>query len=475
MSDGFDLIVVGTGFASSFFLKYYLEHSGANKKVLVLERGKFHPYTERLALKRGEKELQIKKAGKTYTTDFGKIWVFDPNFGGSSNCWTGCTPRFMPSDFKLNSLYGVGQDWPISYNDLDPYYDQVEQIMSISGPEKTPFPKGSSYPLPAHQLSTVDQLLQEKYGDLYISQPTARASRATENRGACCSSSVCDLCPVNAKFTIENGLGYIYNDPRVTVKYEAQVIGFDSAQGIVKSVSYVEGNTLKKASGETVVLGANAIFNAHILLNSGDDNPNTGTGICEQVGVFARMYYKDLDNVGGSSIISANGYMMYDGDHRKEHAACLIESFNTPFIRNEAGKWRKLSIFKFIYEDLPQEGNKIVLSDDERTPDIIFNGPSEYVTKGIARLRKDIDQYFSFLPLEKIEVDNYNQKTEFHICSTTKMGLSADNSVIDQNMIHHKFRNVVVVGSSAYPSITPANPTLTLSALSLRAAEKYLS
>lgn len=474
MSDGYDLIVVGTGFASSFFLKYYLEHSSSNKKVLVLERGKFHPYTDRLALKRGEKQLQITKAGKTYTTDFGKIWVFDPNFGGSSNCWTGCTPRFLPNDFKLKTLYGVGQDWPISYDDLDPYYDKAEEIMAISGPEQTPFPKKVSYPLPAHQLSTVDKLLQEKYGNLYISQPTARASRTVGERGACCSSSVCDLCPVNAKFTIENGLGYLYSDPRVTLKYNAQVIGLDSVQGVVKSVTYVEEGTTHNVKGETIVLGANAIFNAHILLNSGDTNPNTGAGICEQVGVFVRMYYKDLDNLGGSSIISANGYMMYDGEHRKDHAACLIESFNTPFIRNEAGKWRKLSIFKFIYEDLPQNDNKIVLSDDERSPDIIFKGPSEYVNKGIARLKQDVNSYFGFLPIEKVEIDNYSQKTEFHICSTTKMGLTPENSVIDANMVHHEYRNVVVVGSSAYPSITPANPTLTLSALSLRAAEKYL-
>lgn len=475
MSDDYDLIVAGTGFASSFFLKYYLEKAGTNKKVLVLERGKFHPYTERLALKRGEKELQIKKAGRTYTTDFGKIWVFDPNFGGSSNCWTGCTPRFMPNDFKIKTLYGVGQDWPISYDDLEPYYEQAEQIMAISGPDSTPFPKTSPYPLPPHQLSSVDRLMHEKYGDLYISQPTARASRGTGSRNACCSSSVCDLCPVNAKFTIENGLGYIYSDPRVTVRYEAQVVGMDSVQGMVKSVTYVHENTSKKASADTIVLGTNAIFNAHILLNSGDSNPNTGTGICEQVGVFARMYYSDLDNVGGSSIITANGYMMYDGEHRKDHAACLIESFNTPFIRNEAGKWRKLSVFKFIYEDLPQKDNKIVLSDNELTPEIIFNGPSEYVNKGIARLKQDIEKYFSFLPLEKTEVDNYSQKTEFHICSTTKMGLSADDSVIDKNMVHHKLRNVIVLGSSSYPSITPANPTLTLSALSLRAAEKHLS
>lgn len=474
MSDKYDLIVVGTSFASSFFLKRYLATTGPDKKILVLERGIYFPHSKRLAVERGE-DLNIKSTGKIYTSDSDKKWVFEPNFGGSSNCWTGCTPRFLPNDFKLKSLYDVGRDWPISYNELEEYYTEAEHIMAISGPTQTPFPKSSPYPLPPHQLSTVDKLLKEKYGALYISQPTARASQRVSNRNACCSSAVCNLCPVNAKFTIENGLGAIYKDPRITIKYDAQVIAMDTAQNMAKAVEYIQGGHAKKAFGETIVLGANAIFNAHILLNSGDKNPNTGTGICEQVGVFARLYYKDLDNLGGGSVITANGYMMYDGAHRKDHAACLIESFNTPFIRNEAGKWRKLSIFKFIYEDLPQEENRIALTSDERTPNIIYDSHSAYAKKGIAKLPENISKYFSFLPIEKVEVDNYNQKTEFHICSTTRMGNTPADSVIDKNMVHHQYRNVIVLGSGAYPSITPANPTLTLSALSLRAAKKYIT
>lgn len=473
METSYDLIVVGTGFASSFFLNNYLKTQGANTKVLVLERGNFYPHSNRLAEKRGEVNLAIKKAGKTYRTNSDKIWVFDPNFGGSSNCWTGCTPRFLPNDLKLKSIYGVGADWPISYEEISPYYDQVEEIMKIAGPEETPFPKTTKYPLPPQKLSTVDKILQEKYGPLYISQPTARASVAVNGRGACCTSAVCDVCPVNSKFTIENGVGNIYKDSRVTLKYNCQVIGLKTVTNTAQSIEYIEDNITKTAKSDTFVLGANGVFNAHILLNSGDDNPLTGAGITEQVGVFARLYYKDLDNLGGSSIITANGYMMYDGEHRKEHAGCLIESFNTPFIRNESGKWRKMSIFKFVYEDLPDDSNRVILTEDERIPEIIYNGHSAYTQKAIDRLPEQINKYFSILPIEKMEVDNYRQKTEFHICSSTRMGNTADDGVVDKNLVHHKYKNVIVVGSSVYPTITPANPTLTLSALSLMASNNY--
>ncbi|MEP2771626.1 MAG: GMC family oxidoreductase [Fulvivirga sp.] len=473
MESTYDLIVVGTGFASSFFLKRYLELSKQNIRVLVLERGEFHPHKHRLAAKKGETEIPITKAGKTYTTQSDKIWVFDPNFGGSSNCWTGCTPRFMPNDFKMKSEYGIGTDWPISYSDVDDYYHQAEEIMGIGGPQVTPFPKSRPYPLPPQQLSRVDRLMQKKYKELYISQPTARATKSFNGRNACCTSAVCDVCPVNAKMTIENTFEEIYNDNRVTIKYNAQVVGLNTTQSKADSLVYYDGTQTRTVKGDSIALGANGIFNAHILLNSGDTNPLTGTGITEQVGLFARLYYKDLANVGGSSIITANGYMMYDGKHREEQAGCLIESFNTPFIRNERGKWRNLSIFKFVYEDLPQESNKVTLSDNERIPSIVYKGHSAYTQKAIDTLPENLEKYFSFLPIEKMEVDNYRQKTEFHICSSTRMGGTVENSVVDKNMVHHTWRNVVVLGSSVYPTTTPANPTLTLSALSLRAADQY--
>ncbi|MEL7002453.1 MAG: GMC family oxidoreductase, partial [Bacteroidota bacterium] len=318
MQSKFDLVVVGTSFASTFFLKRYLEKAASDTKILVLERGFLFPHKDRLKAKTSNVKLSIEKAGRTYKTDASKIWVFDPNFGGSSNCWTACTPRFLPNDFKLRSKYGVGQDWPITYDDIEGYYNEVEKIMDVAGPSTTPFPKTAPYPLPPHKLSSVDKLLQAEYGDKYISQPAARASINLPHRGMCCTSSVCDLCPVNSKFTIENTLSSVYDDERVSLEYGCQVIGLGTTSDNAKSLTFIRDGAERTVQGETFAIGANAVFNAHILLNSGDGNENTGGGICEQVGRFARFYYNGLDNVGGGSIITANGYMMYDGDHRKD-------------------------------------------------------------------------------------------------------------------------------------------------------------
>lgn len=472
----YDLIVVGSSFASSFFLYKYLQKSPDSIRVLVLERGAFEPHKERLDRARNKPLGKVSfisgsSKGNTYISQSDKPWIFDPSFGGSSNCWTGCTPRFMPADFKLQSLYGVGMDWPISYDDLEPYYCEAEDIMSISGPEQTPYPMSKAYPLPAHSFNTVDKILNKEFSSLYISQPTARASK-TGKRSQCCGSSICHLCPVGAKFTIENGLMPIYEDPRVTIQYNSQVVSLDLEGGQVRGVVAVNNGNHVKYQGELVALGGNAIFNAHILLNSGDTNEHTGRYLSEQIGYYGYVHLKDLDNVGGSTIITANGFMLYDLPTRNDTAACLIESHNDPYVRGEFGKWRKIAKFKFVFEDIPQMNNRVLSSQNELIPKIEYQGHSQYVEKGYTLMQSKLASLLSKLPVEEIMLDKNNQASESHILGTTRMGLNKNTGVIDANLLHHTYRNVIVLGGGAFPTISAANPTLTLSALSLRAADK---
>lgn len=479
MKETYDLILAGTSFASSFFLHKYLGKAPSGAKVLVLERGQMLPHAKRLEYARNQALglntfiSSLSNPNPTFdNTRSGKPWIFDPNFGGSSNCWTGCTPRFMPNDFKLRTVYGVGTDWPLTYEELEPYYCLTEEIMQISGPEETPYPMSKPYPLPAHSLSTTDRIIQEHYGPLYISQPMARASQPTGSRGACCTTSVCHLCPVNAKFTIENGLLPLYSDPRVRVEYGAQVYALDTAGDHVRGVFYMQDEKEKSAKGETTALGTNALFNGHILLKSGDQNPFTGKGLCEQVGIYAYIYLDGLENVGGSSTITANGFMLYDGPHRRERAACIVENHNDAFIRNEKGKWRQMLKMKFVFEDLPQPENQVLLSESKPLiPIARHKTHSEYAQRGIDYLHDNIEKLFSFLPVEKFDIDPFIQPTEAHILGTARMGRTAKEGVTDDKLIHHQYRNLFVLGGSAFPAISPANPTLTISALSLRAAD----
>jgi choline dehydrogenase-like flavoprotein len=475
MKDHYDLIVVGTGFASTFFLKNFLRKAKPNARVLVLERGHLYPLNERLKALRGEEVATSKINPSAEDTVINhnpeKHWHFTTGFGGSSNCWFACTPRFMPSDFKMKTLYGVASDWPITYDELDPYYSEVEELMNISGPDETPFPKKTKYPLPPHSFTRVDKLLKEKYGSLYISQPTARASRAVNGRNACCASSVCSACPVNAKFTIENSNLHVYQDERVTMSYGAHVHSLTLQNDVVKTVNFLKDGKEEAITGDAIALGTNAIFNANILLNSGDTNPYVGKGLGEQLGLDAVVYLKNLQTVGGSTWVNANGYMLYDGDHRKEYAACLMEANNAPYIRLERGKWRDLATFRMIFEDLPQEQNFVTTTEDKFKPALHFKGPSEYTLKAIENMKKVLPDVLSSLSIEKIEFQPPH-KSEAHILGTTRMGTEASNSVVDKKLVHHQYRNLFVLGSGSFTTFSPNNPTLTLSALSLYAAEQ---
>lgn len=473
----YDLIVVGTSFASSFFLKKYLEKSSREVRVLVLERGSYEPQSERIARARQTPFGQVPyvtntDTGPTYLNNNpDKPWIFDPSFGGSSNCWTGCTPRFMPNDFQLKTKYGVGMDWPISYNELEPYYCEAEEIMSISGPDATPYPMSKPYPLPAHTFNAVDKILHRSYPELYISQPTARASKKGK-RNACCATEICHLCPVGAKFTIENGMMPVYEDPRVSVLYNTQVLSLDIEAGVAKGVITLTDGKNKKFEGSAIALGANAIFNAHILLNSGDTNVHTGSNLSEQVGYYGYVHLHDLDNVGGSTIITANGFMLYDLPNRKDAASCLIESHSDTFVRAEPNKWRKMAKFKFVFEDLPSVRGTVKRSEKENLPVVDYLGHSDYVDRGYDLVKKKLPEVLSSLPVEEILLDQNPQASESHVLGTTRMSAEAAMGVVDKHLLHHTYRNVFVLGGSTFPAIAAANPTLTLSALSLWAADK---
>lgn len=471
----YDLVVVGTGFASSFFLAEYLARAPRTARVLVLERGFRDTRAWQLEHRRTTRldaDATFRRSGSP-----DKQWTFTLGFGGGSNCWWGCTPRLMPADFALKTRYGVGEDWPMTYADLEPFYERAEAVMAIAGSDRAPYPRRTPPPQPAHRLSDPDRLLAAAYPDAYFPQPTARARIATGTRPACCANGVCGLCPIDAKFTIENGLAGVYADSRVTLRLGADVTALDLQAGRVTAV-IVKGdhNRDRTAGNERVeadlfVLGAGAIFNPTILLRSGLTHARLGRRLFEQVSLMAKIDLDGVDGFQGSTVFTANGYMLYDGPHRARHAACLMESWNRPDeLRWESGRERQLLAIKFIFEDLPDERNGITL-DADGMPVLHFEGYSEYARRGFDAVRSELDMLLAPLPVERVAFGPDPLPTEGHILGTVMMGDDPSASVVDRWMVHHAVRNLVVLGGSAFPTGSPANPTLTISALALWSAD----
>ncbi len=471
MRQKYDLIVVGTSFASSFFLHRYLDQGPKDVSILVLEKGR--PDSLRWQL---DHLRWSSFEGATITNRTPeKPWDFAIGFGGTSNAWWACTPRMLPSDFQLRTKYGVGRDWPITFEELEPYYEEVERIMAVSGPAgPMPFPQKQPYPQPPHLVSDPDKILQEAYPGLYVVQPTARARVKVGERAPCCSNGTCDICPIDSKFSVPNAMAQLYEDPRVTPELGASAETVELAGDVATGVRYLKDGAVIDVKADLVVLGANAIFNPHILLRSGDEHPWLGRGLGEQVSRTVTVYLDGVDNYQGSTAITGHGYMLYDGPHRAERAACLIESYNIPSLRAEHGRWRQKMKLKVIFEDLPQQANRVeVDADDPRKAATTFEGISDYARRGLETLPEYLPEALSPLPVEEIEYGPVNP-TESHILGATIMGDDPDTSVLDRHQIHHRYRNLLVLGAGSFPTHSPANPTPTLCALSLFTADHLL-
>lgn len=469
----YDIVFIGSGFASSFFLRKRLQRASADARFLVLERGPLVQHPDQIADRRHSPvdmaatyRITAPEGART-----NKVWQFNIGFGGSSNCWWAGTPRMLPSDFEMQSRYGVGRDWPVTYADLAPYYAEVEQVMGIAGSEATPFPDRPPYPLPGHRMTDPDKALQAAYPDQYFNQPTARASRPTETRNMCCGNGVCHLCPVDAKFTILNGMRDVYDDPRVTLMVDAPALAVDVEAGSATGVIYRRDGREERVSADAVVMGANAIFNPYLLLRSGLTEGPVGQRLHEQGSLRAHVFLDGMSGFSGSSSVTGQGYMLYDGAHRREAGAALLEGWNVPRFRLDPGRWTERTEFYIIVEDLPRDSDTVSIDpEDETRPLVTYAGHTDYFFRGVERVKEKLADVLAPLPVERIEFTEPSE-SEAHNQGTTVMGDDPETSVVDRNLVHHRVRNLHVLGNSVFPTGAPANPTLTNTALATRAAE----
>jgi choline dehydrogenase-like flavoprotein len=320
-------------------------------------------------------------------------------------------------------------------------------------------------------ITSVDRVMRRAQPQSHFPIATARASVATNDRARCCATARCSLCPVDAKFTFENGFKNLAGHPSVEIRVDAEVTHLDVVSGRAQGVRYVSGARESVARGDLIVLGANAIHSAAILLRSGIEHPLTGVGINEQVGYTAEAFIADVDNFDGSTITTGLNYLLYDGEFRKTSGAALVYFENRwpNGLRTEYGRWRQLVPLTVAIEDLPQDSNRVTL-DADGMPRVTHATISEYAQRGVERSLQGLTTMLEPLRVERLEFVAM-RPTESHIQGTLRMGTSRADSVIDAQQIHHDVRNLVVVGSAVFPSCPPSNPSLTVAALSLRAAE----
>jgi choline dehydrogenase-like flavoprotein len=464
-ADPYDIVLVGSGFASCMFLHEALKFARKDARILVLERGPLRPHWWQIE-NRGA--TRTKAADSIHNETPAKPWTFALAVGGGSNCWRASTPRMLPEDFEIHSRYGVGADWPVRYAELEPHYCDAERLMGVAGSTSdTPFPRSQPYPLGPHAFSSVDRLMKRRHPDAYFTQPCARPTAPlASGRPACCGAGRCELCPIDSKFSILNEMRGLFEDRRVKLMTDTEVTEIETKSNRATGVRAHRGGREKRFDADLVGLGANAIFNPYLLLRSGLSAPGLGRGLVEQVSKTVQVDLDGLDNRLGSTSITGHGYMFYAGDHRRERAGALIESHSIPSIRHERGRWLQRAVFKFSYEDLRQDSNRVFIDPSKPDrPSVRYEGPSSYTQRAIDRLETDLEEALGALPVDGIEVSDRPDDTGARLIGTTVMGDDPGASVVDGALVHHRIRNLVVLGSGVFPTASPADPTLTLGAL----------
>lgn len=455
-----DAIVVGTSFAGMFFA----HGLNARKKhrILFVERGQFASHADQV---KDIARRPLESFSQTNTSGAPKEWTATKIFGGNSNCWSACIPRQHPNDFRHGALYGRGADWPLSYAELEKFYVKAEHLMDANGGGSDAIlPRSAPFPFPAHKGSAAD-LRMRAADPNWFAQPTARSNGGRRNQ--CCANGICTLCPVNAKFTIENSLDLFDNDQsHYLLGFEARRVTIEAgrATGVLVRGADKSETELK---GEIVALGANAISNAAILLRSGVDNPHLGRGIVEQL-AQAVTYNIPFPNYFGGTHITGHGYHFYDGAFVKDRASVLIEARNDlGLARRERGKWLNNLRLKFIAADLPNPDNRVTLVDDE--PHITWTGHSQWAKDG---LKYAVDNSQKLLPFET-EVVHVSEHfaTEAHIQGMTPMAKTAGDGVVDPLCQVFGAKGAYAIGAGVFPNCPAANPTLTIAALGLRTGE----
>jgi len=470
---GWDVVAIGSGFGSLFFLHKYLERR-PNDKVLILEKGGFNTLEWQLDNQKNSpinNEDTYRNGGAT-----DKPWAFTIGLGGSTNCWWGMTPRLHPSDFQINTLTGAGVDWPLRYDDLVPYYREAEEIMLIAGPDDVDhiYPGSSPYPQPPHRLTTADEMMRSVEGHHHFAVPTARLTRAVGDRSRCCSTATCNLCPVNSKFNALNGMSQVLSHPSVSICLDSEAGYIETAGGVAKSVTFKNAGKDYKAACDLCVLGANAIHSPFIMLRSGISGHGVGRYLGEKMLAKVEVLLDGLDHFDGGTATTAYNITLLEEGRTSERASAIyvFENRFEQGLRLEHGRWRQtLPIEIFIEDHFDYENG--VFDDGGDKPLVKFNGFSSYCHAGLDYAMDRLPGVLKPLPVEDIKFVQL-WPTMGHVQGSLRMGQTIEDSVVDKDLICHSVRNLAVVGTSVFPTSGSMNPSLTAAALSLRSAEQLL-
>lgn len=320
----YDVVIVGSG-AGGGMAAYQLSKAGA--KVCLLEAGGFYDPADSKYITQLKNPWESPRRGAGTNRAFGDFdaawggweidgepytrkngtefdWFRSRMLGGRTNHWGRISLRFGPKDFKRKSIDGLGEDWPISYDDVAPYYDRVDKLVGVFGSKENLPNDPDSIFLPPPKPRLHELMLMEankKTGVLTIPSRLSILTRPiNDERGSCFYCSQCNrACQAYADFSSSSVLVKpalkTGNVTLITNAMAREVL--TDANGLATGVSYVDKVSLeeKTVKGKIVVLAASACESSRLLLNSKSSRHQNG--LANASGVVGKYLH---DSTGAS-------------------------------------------------------------------------------------------------------------------------------------------------------------------------------
>ena len=497
----------------------YAEGTKFEKVFSYLQRGGSSDYSKNLLV--DEKDHPF--TGSRYA------WVRARVLGGKTNLWGRLALRLSDYDFKAKSRDGFGDDWPISYRDVSPYYDRVDRLLGISGyPEGLEHLPDGIFQRPL-KLTAAEIHLRRKLGDLgrvltpYRAGVTTDGVKNNKYRSRCWGRGACNRrvggCDIHASFDSPTGLIYpAMETGRLTLRTDATVheVTVDKETGRARGVAFIDSTTRKsyEARARVVVLAASTLESARLLLLSrsrqhpngiGNSSGHVGHNFCEHLmgpgvsgllkdlvgkprtnddgkpGGFYVARFRNLDKkdpkrafIRGYGFEGGSGVGLGSGAGTAQRLPGFGRAWKKK-VRDEAGATIGMGGFG---EVLPRFENHVALDPKVRDrwgiPVLRFNiqfGDNE--KKMAEDMQATAREMFEAAGIEILDSRGGLRTPgwSIHELGTARMGNDPKTSVVNQYQQSHDVKNLFVVDGATHVSAGCQNPTWTIMALCWRTCD----
>jgi choline dehydrogenase-like flavoprotein len=508
-NDEVDYVIVGVGAAGGVLLQR-LARAGFH--VLGLEAGPFWD---------SERDWVSDESGshKLYWEDLRITGGDNPlalgsnnsgrGVGGSTVHWAAFTPRFHPSDFRVYSEDGVAVDWPLTYEELKPYYELMELELPVAGPAYFPWGDPHGYAFAPHPMGGIGNVLIRGCSNLGIrvsaGGPVGILQGSRDDRPHCIYRGFCiQGCKVGAKAStlITHVPDAIVHGAEIRPNTMVSRVNLGHNRR-VNGVTYFDSERREHfQKAKAIVLCGYSIETPRLLLNSAcpgfesglaNSSDTVGRYLMAQAGNVVLGYFDELIRMYKAPPAHALTEEFYETDPKRDFARGFAIQTIGPLpiafakqMMSAQGAWgwgmRRIMMdynhwaaLGLIGEILPHEDNRVELADDTDE----FGIPVAKVSFSLHDNDKKLIEFGKNKVMEVMKAAGAREVVQearyAHLVGAARMGNDPSTSVVDKYGRSHDISNLFICDGSILPTQGSANPGLTIQVLAARTADYLIS